>query len=181
MTLFDCLNKNIDSTDTCLRIIRTINSTILLAYGISFFHAGQEIGGTKYGHDNTYNMGDKYNKFDYKLLDERYDMALYLASVIKFKKDNLRKVNLTSEEIGDNTYFVNLDNGGLIIKLKKLGEKLKDVVIIYNPKEESITVDLGGYYEGLITYAGAINPQSLHCRTVLMNPYEVNVFVKKED
>ena len=181
MTLFDCLNKNIDSTETCLRIIRTINSTILLAYGVSFFHAGQEIGATKYGHDNTYNMGDKYNKFDYKLLDERYDMALYLSSVIKFKKENLRKLNLTSEEIGDNTYFVNLDNGGLIVKLNKLGEKLKDVVIIYNPTNESINIDLEGYYEGLITYAGAIGPHGLNCKTVLMNPYEVNVFVKKED
>ncbi len=181
MTLFDCLNKNIESVDTCLRIIRTINTTITLAYGIPFFHAGQEIGATKYGHDNTYNMGDKYNKFDYKLLDERFDMALYLSSIIKLKKQNLRKTNLSCEEIANNTYFVNLDNGGVMIQQKKIGESLKDVIIIYNPTEESINVNLDGYYEGLITYAGAIEKGSLHCKTVLMNPYEVNVFVKKED
>ncbi len=180
-TLFDCLNNNIKDKETCLRIIKTINLTILLSYGISFIHAGQEIGLTKFGVDNTYNLGDKYNKFDYSTLDERFDMALYLASIIKFKKSSLRKTNLTSEDIGNNVYFVNLDNGGLMIKLKKLGENYKDLIILYNPTDSKINVDLDDYYHVLISYAGKIDDKNFIVRNVPMNPFEVNVFLKKED
>ncbi len=180
-TLFDCLSKNNKNVDEVLRIIKTISLIILLSYGISFYHAGQEIGLSKKNEDNTYNMGDKYNMFDYSMLDERFNMALFMSSIIRFKKTIHYTHKLTSKYISNNVYFINLDNGGLMIKLKELGDKYKDVIIIINPTPKAIKLELEGYYSGLVLNAGMIETSSLIVKTVFMNPYEVNVFAKKED
>jgi len=53
------------------------NAAVMLSFGIPFFHRGQEIGLTKYGDSNSYRSGDKINKFDYSILDERAEMATF--------------------------------------------------------------------------------------------------------
>lgn len=178
-TLYDVLIKNFKDENTILRIIKLVNATILLSYGVSFIHAGQEIGLTKYGEDNTHNMGDKYNMFNYNVLDSRFCMAQYLKSIIEFKKSLSSSLLLTSEEISENTYFINLSNGGVIIKLKKLGPTLNDCIIIINPTNKKINVELDDYYMALVVNAGMVPNSNLYVKTVFMNPYELNVFIKK--
>ena len=180
-TLFDCLKKNNKNEQEILRIIKAINLIISVSYGISFYHAGQEIGLSKKNEDNTYNMGDSYNKFDYEMLDKRYDMALYLSSIIKFKKTIKYNKHITSKYIANNVFFVNLDNGGLMIKLKELGENYKNIIIVINPTSNNLRIELDSYYSGLVLYAGMIENSSLVVKTVFMNPYEVNIFAKLED
>ena len=74
------------STQTKLDIIKGVNAAILFSFGIPFFHAGQEIGMSKWEEDNTYNKGDGYNKFSYRLLDERYDMAETFRKMVAIRK-----------------------------------------------------------------------------------------------
>ena len=76
-TLFDALSARRPdlSTSEILRLIMGANASITLALGIPFFHAGQEIGQSKWGERNTYNKGDDVNRFSYRLLDERWEMA----------------------------------------------------------------------------------------------------------
>ncbi len=69
-----------------LNIVEAANAAILLSFGIPFFHAGQEIGASKWGDENTYNKGDGYNKFSYRLLDERYGMVERFRKVIDFRR-----------------------------------------------------------------------------------------------
>ena len=126
-------------------------------------------------------MGDSYNKFDYEMLDKRYDMALYLSSIIKFKKTIKYNKHITSKYIANNVFFVNLDNGGLMIKLKELGENYKNIIIVINPTSSNLRIELDSYYSGLVLYAGMIENSSLVVKTVFMNPYEVNIFAKLED
>ena len=87
-TFFDTLSarrKDL-SEEEKLELVSSANLAILLSYGIPFLHMGQEIGESKWGHGNTYNMGDGYNKMSYKLMDERYWMVENIAKAISFRK-----------------------------------------------------------------------------------------------
>ena len=108
-TLFDVINTSLENED-CLRLVRKINKLLMFSFGISFIHAGQEIGLTKFNHHNTYNEGDRYNKFDYSLLDKRIDMVRSFISYIKARKQieifrcnnkNIIDNNVTFEDIDD--------------------------------------------------------------------------------
>ena len=87
-TFFDFLEKRRPdlSEATRLKIVENANAAIAFSIGIPFFHMGQEIGLTKYGEDNTYNKGDYYNMFDYRLLDQRMEMSKRLSEAISIRK-----------------------------------------------------------------------------------------------
>ncbi len=59
---------------------------VLFSYGIPFIHAGQEIGGSKKGVENSYNSPDEINRFDYDLLDAREWMYRFAARAIALRK-----------------------------------------------------------------------------------------------
>ena len=87
-TLFDFLaaRRRDLSAEERLKIVEAVNAAVLLSFGIPFIHAGQEIGASKWGEDNTYNKGDSYNKFSYRLLDERYDMVERFRGVVAYRR-----------------------------------------------------------------------------------------------
>ena len=180
-TLFDKLNTVIKNENRTLRCVRTINFGIIFSLGISFFHAGQEIGLTKFGEDNTYNKGDKYNKFDYSILDKRFDMARYLSSLIHFKKQNIDSFTIDLNDILNNVKFTNMPNGSLMMKLNNLSDRLKNVIVVYNPTGEIVNVKLDDYYIAVVTFAGAIKNSDLISKDITLNPYEVNLLIKKEE
>ena len=88
-TFYDYLSARRGDLDeeSKLRIVEAANLSILLSLGVPFIHMGQEIGLTKFGEDNTYNKGDRYNQFDYALLDERIAMSNRLAEAVKVRKN----------------------------------------------------------------------------------------------
>ncbi len=127
-----------------LRVLKLGNALTVLACGVPFIHMGQEVGLTKYNADNTYNMGDKYNQYDFDVLNERRSLLRYLADLIKIRKkyscfrlDNYLKINETLT-------FENLDNKGLKItyhlakgqELAILFNTSKDQNIYYSFKED---------------------------------------------
>ncbi|MDO5330138.1 MAG: type I pullulanase [Bacillota bacterium] len=61
-------------------------SMVLLSYGVPFIHAGQEIALSKWGSHNSYNQGDHYNKFSYKVLDDRFEMAEFAKGLISLRR-----------------------------------------------------------------------------------------------
>ena len=88
-TFFDHLSKCRGDYDeaTKLRIVESATITVLMSLGVPFIHMGQEIGLTKFGEENSYNKGDKFNQMDYRLLDERFDMAMRIAEAIKLRRN----------------------------------------------------------------------------------------------
>ena len=87
-TYFDIVSARRGDLDEKARLKTVLGATasVIFALGIPFIHAGQEIGLSKCGLDNTYNAGDKYNQFDYSLLDERFEMSLEVAKAIALRK-----------------------------------------------------------------------------------------------
>ena len=64
-----CLNTN--DEEIILGVLKLCNTINILSFGVPFIHMGQEVGLTKFKEDNTYNMGDKYNRFDFDILSKR--------------------------------------------------------------------------------------------------------------
>ena len=179
-TIFDKVSSIYDKNneEIVLNIIKQINGTILLSIGIPFFHAGQEVGLTKYYVDNTYNKGDYYNKFRWDVLDKRYDMVTYLKSMITFKKDFYKVNEEKPENIGKMINFVNLDQNLLEIFVKALDDK--EYIIIFNPTDNRATFVFDDYYKLICGQAGYLKGSDLYIKNSTIEPHCVSVFLKKE-
>jgi pullulanase len=132
-TLFDKVNKVYGySTPLTLRVIKLINSVVLLSFGVPFIHMGQEIGQSKDNHENTYNEGDYFNQFqvDTRRLHEDMVMsfrnACTLRSTYPFFQCNDPKL------IEQCIHFVKLDYGEEIIYTKPLCAPFNEVRLIIN-------------------------------------------------
>ena len=87
-TYFDVVSsrrRDLDETAR-LKTVLGATATVLFSIGIPFIHAGQEIGLTKFGEDNTYNKGDKFNQLDYSLLDQRWWMVESFKAAVALRK-----------------------------------------------------------------------------------------------
>lgn len=139
-TYFDYLHyvKNISDEKELLARCRLALGTVLFSFGIPFIHAGEEIGATKYGKDNTYNAGDEFNSFDYSLLDKRYSLALYLKDCILLRKKLSFLSNDSFEEVMKFSKIENLSSGLRVSFKGELGD-YEEVNIFINPSNEPFT------------------------------------------
>lgn len=87
-TIFDNIRDALpdESVEESLERVNFANACVCFGYGIPFYHAGCEIGQSKWDEDNTYNKGDYYNKFSYRLLEERKEMVEYFKAILKLRK-----------------------------------------------------------------------------------------------
>ena len=163
-TLYDKITSTFKDLkeDFVLRMINSINGTIALSFGIPFYHAGQEIGLTKYNEDNTYNMGDKYNKFDWSILDKRYDMYLYFKSMLLFR--NSHSKTFDSQLIEKNNFFINYDKGAIGFKTSKIfgGNPKIEYIFAFNPTDKDLMIKLDDYYIIVCALVGYIQDSSLY-------------------
>ncbi len=182
-TLYDRINacKVFENKkEDILETIKTINTIIALSFGISYYHAGQEIGLTKYGEDNTYNLGDKYNQFDWNVLDERISLAKYFSDILKLKKEIFKNNATSASIIGLNTYFINLENGGVLIKLKLNNEKIKNIIIGVNPSFKNINVKFDKEVIEIVSKDKINLKNSKSSKKTTLSPHELKVFINKE-
>lgn len=148
-TLYDKLivSNAYEEEKTLLDRVSLANEILLLSFGIPFIHAGQEIGQSKDGLDNTYiTLG--VNNLNYRLIDERFDM------VNRFRLFNILRKKLSYTHlhapIDLKGYFEisHWDNGiySLTAKGKNLVDHEKEFVILINPTSDNISYELGNYY-----------------------------------
>lgn len=180
-TLYDRIKVTFGENDeeAILDTIKLINGIIAFSYGISFYHAGQEIGISKFGEDNTYNMGDKYNQFDWAIFDKRIDMVKAFKSILHFKNIIIKNKFFKKQELEENVYFIDLNNGGLIIKIKHFNKDFENAIIAINPTFEPIDIELGDYYRVVVANAGASLNSSIYVKNTTLNAHELNIFMKK--
>jgi len=148
-TLFDKLliSNEGEEEKTLLDRVTLANSILLLSFGIPFIHMGQEIGLSKDGLDNTYNV-TKINNLDYRLVDERFDMVNRFRLMSALRK-KLRYLTLFKPEEMENFFQIShWDNGVycLLAKEKNIIANEKEFVILINPTEEKISFELDDYY-----------------------------------
>ena len=148
-TLYDKLLVSNAFEDEKLHLDRVAlgNQILLLSFGIPLIHAGQEIGQSKDGLDNTYKTVG-VNNLNYRLIDERFDMVnrFRLFNILR-KKLAFTRLTSASEMKG---FFEisHWDNGVYVLscKGKNVIANEKEFVILINPTGEKISFVLDDYY-----------------------------------
>ena len=124
-----------------LKLIQVATAGILCSFGIPLIHMGQEIGQSKWGEDNTYNKGDGFNKFSYRLLDERFEMAEFVKNAISLRRKNRFFHLFDPRVILDIVDVVELGNA---IRVKYIEPNViapyKKFEVIMNPTYETLTL-----------------------------------------
>lgn len=139
-TLYDAIDTTTkDTQDEIIQRLKMVNKTILFSFGVPFLHAGQEIGLTKFGNGNTYNKGDKYNQFDYDLLDKRFEAATYLHKCIQQRK-SLPFFKITDPKELETLYDFNRIHDTLFIRIKdtKKEPRFPTYYFVVNPSNKTV-------------------------------------------
>ncbi len=149
-TLFDKLSASNGDEDISLILKRIVfaNQFVLYSFGIPFIHMGQEIGLSKSGLDNTYNVL-KINNMDWKLVDERFDMVESLVSFIKIRKELVGFFRRHGEfDINADLYTQYWENGilALICENKEDIKPYKKALILINGTTNNLTYELDDYF-----------------------------------
>lgn len=179
-TLFDKFSKsNPDEDDETLYTrVRFTNAIILCSFGVPFFHMGQEIGQSKLGLDNTYNLL-KINNMNWELVDQNFEMVEHFAQGVRLRKAAGFLALSNPEEIKGIYTFEKLDNG--LVKIAVKDEKLNSVYpglcIYINNSLNTITLNFDTYHKVLVIDDDRKNPVG----TILtINPTRVLMIYKSE-
>jgi len=182
-TFYDKLEKchEVDDVELKLKRVKLANAAVMFAFGIPFFHMGQEIGLSKGGDTNSYRSGDKVNKFDYRMLDERPALALYFADLIKFRKKYPFLHLDKSVDIENMIRFEDLNDAGLIIDYVDL-EKIapwKAFKVIINPSKETLYYELDDYYQIIFASSGMTEATETFAKNLIVNGVSFTVVARK--
>ena len=181
-TLFDKLSYSNSDEDKeiLLKRVKLGNAIIATIMGVPFYHMGQEIGLSKNGNDNTYNVLN-INKMNWNLVDERYDMVKYLKDLIKLRRDfplyQLHKREdltglFTIEEPGTGIFVIKCHK-------KKYIRGHDELMIIYNPLNKAITYDLSEDYNVVFNSAGFYPDKSITIRHLMIPPVSMVLLIKR--
>ena len=181
-TLYDKLSFSNpeDDEQTLLKRVWFANTLNVLSFGMTFIHMGQEIGLSKNGLDNTYNVL-KVNNMDWALVDERFEMVRFISQLIYFKKNLLSLLNIKNVDEGIKA-FTTIDywgNGIIALSNEKAGEfsEYKKFAVLINPSNENKTYELDDYYY-LLT--DLINKgDKIHVKNGILPPLSVQILYLK--
>ena len=177
-TLYDKLATIYDNEEDILRMVKFANAITVLSLGIPLIHMGQEIGLSKFGLDNTYNVKD-VNNMDWELVEERMDMVNYLSGLINFRK-KYKAFSLTkpSQMLATFDCFW-LENGILTIAIrnKEFLEESEKVLFVVNASNEAKQVDFDDYFTLLLSSAGVLEKEKKYkIMNLICPPSTVNIF-----
>lgn len=182
-TIFDKLTSANYGEDESLLLqrIKFANTLTMLSIGVPFFHMGQEIGQSKFGLGNSYNVM-KVNNMSYKLLDQRFDLAMYfhLLAIIRKKLSFLK---IDDPKIIEDLFTVEQWDEKLIMISSDKKEYIKPyskILIIINCTDELENYELDDYY----LYLSARNFKSksaMQTKNGIIPSNSVQIFVKTEN
>lgn len=168
---FDLMGKFRDylSTEDKLDYCKLALGGVVLSFGIPFIHAGQEIGQSKFGHENTYNMPDEYNRFSYKLLDERWEMAHFAHDIIALRK-NMRFFHHSDPEIiSEMVSFEDLGGGyRMHFPSESAITPFKEFDVFLNPSDEDLVYSYSKAHSIVLASSGIHYGTRLKAESVLI-------------
>ena len=181
-TLYDKLtfSNGYESKDTLLKRVEFANKMVILSFGIGFIHMGQEIGQSKSGLDNTYNVL-KVNNMNWKLVDERFDMVSRLASIIYFRKKMVSYFPGSRFDDIPHLFKVQYWNNSMIAYYVDDEEKMKPykkIAVLLNPTLEKKTYELDDYYKLLVDVKA--KGEDIMMKNGIIPPLSVQILIKKE-
>ncbi len=153
LTLYDKLSASNEeeSEETILNRIKFANKMLMLSFGVPFIHMGQEIGQSKGGNDNTYNV-TRVNNFDFNLLDERFEMVIAMKMAIDLRKEIDYVKYYESKDVKDVFKVDYWHNNVLCLELAraKYSPKYPKLVLLINNESYNKQFELDDYYTYIV-------------------------------
>lgn len=181
-TYYDFLNKYFSYTEEeKLEIIKFSLSCLIFSFGIPFLHMGEEIGQSKFMKENTYNLGDVYNKMSDKLLDSRYEMVQYVSGAIALRKSldifQISNPTVLAKQID----FERFDSGSLM-KVKEISQSspYQEIDFLFNPTSQALTYSFEEDHEIIFTSGGPALGTNILARNVLIPRHSLLIAVLKK-
>ncbi len=173
-TLIDKLQiaNSLESESMHLKRLKLNNAVTMLAFGIPFFHRGQEIGVSKFGDTNSYRSGDRVNQFAYVLLENRSEMVDYFISLTKLRKDCPFLREDDPDIIEKMIEYEDLPEGGLLIDYVNLPQKClyRTFKVFINIANKTIFYELPDYEKVIFNNAGYVEAKGVTYNKNLMIP-----------
>ena len=179
-TLFDKLlmSNPHEDVSTLLKRVEFANSLISLSFGMPFYHMGQEIGLSKNGLDNTYNVL-KVNNMDYKLLDERFEMVSNLRNFIDIRKRLKSYIKFDKHEEINQIFETQYWNNDMMVFYTEKDNiaPLKKLLVLINPTLEKKTYELDDYFSLLLSLDN--KGDQINMKNGIIPPLSVQILYKK--
>lgn len=107
MTLFDKITKTLPSDDTLDRqALKLAGAMVILSQGVPILEGGAELGRTKQGQSNSYNLGDAVNHFDWARGRQFADVSDYYRGLIAIRRSHAAFRNATAASVRETVSFL---------------------------------------------------------------------------
>ncbi len=176
-TLWDKLSHccSEESDDQKMRRQMLINGAILVSQGVSFIHGGQEFCRSKDGVGNSYASSDEINAIEFLSISTNNEVVDYTKKMIQFRKDNPYLRFETKEEIEKHVSFYVIEDKVLVYCFKDL-KQYEEVLIFFNPTNESIIYSLNSKYDLIVSEKGPID--AVEVREIILRPISMMIVRK---
>lgn len=137
-TVFDhfSITNSEDSLVDRIKMQNIATTLVMTSQGIPFLHAGQEFFRTKFGHENSYNLSDEINKFDFDRAENFKENVQYISELIEYRKKNpLFKLN-NFDEIEKKFKLLQFNDRSLMYSLDD------KIFVLVNSSNEAISFEL---------------------------------------
>ena len=177
-TLYDKLANIYDDKEEILKMVKFANALLLFSLGIPFIHMGQEIGLSKCGLDNTYNV-KHVNSMDWKLVEERDDMVQFMADLIKVRKTIAIPRISNIDDIKNIFDFFYLPNNALTLAIRD--ERYlyghKKILFVINPTEKLLPIEFDEYFKIYFLSTGLmVKKKDILIKNYLATPFSLLIF-----
>ena len=152
-TLWDKLRLSTNGDENKVLAMNKLSAAIIFTcQGIPFIMAGEEFARTKVYpdgtcSDNSYNAPDCVNKLEWKRKEKYNDLFNYYKGLIEMRKAHKAFRMDFNSQIQDNLTFLDTNYSNVVmynINGEGVSDPWKKIVVIYNGRDEEVTIDLPG-------------------------------------
>lgn len=140
LTLHDKLVKSLPhaSAEEIIQRNKLVAFLTLLAQGIPFLHAGEELARSKRGHHNSYNAGDVINQINWEDKALYFELFSYYRNLIRIRKNHPLFRLGTAQEVLRRIDLLDLLEGSILLQIDGQGiDSWSRVLIAINGHNES--------------------------------------------
>ena len=133
-TLWDRINNSMPdlSYDEKIDLQKLALGIVLTSQGISFLHAGSEMGRSKNGVENSFESADEINLIDWDLLEKNKELTEYVKGLISLRKSNKLFRFKDPKDIKSRLKFTDHSSPNIIQYTLSADDNSKDLHIVYN-------------------------------------------------
>ncbi len=136
-TLWDKLKLSAPDAnyDQHLKMQKLALGIILTSQGVPFLHSGVEIGRTKDGEHNSYNLPDEINRLDWSLKSKNKGLFNYVKGLIELRREHPAFRIATTEGLAKHLSFLSTYGPnflGFHLREYANGDRCKHIIVAYN-------------------------------------------------